>query len=339
MTRDETQLRFAICWRPVPARVGEEHIITRLLRGHHCDAIQTQDTSLALHAFDVVLILENCRWFPTIMDELAAMKKNTRRPLLVVWHWEPLPLPKAAGVPLPSLRGREIAKIMLRDVRATDVYTNLTNLRRLSRQGRPDLLIVSSQAWQESLAERGIAAHWVPYGYESGDGAPIVGPRDIEALFLGALDVPRRKRIIKQLRRHGVDLIAKGSWFDSAFWAEDRTRLINRAKAFINIQRYPGEISAHRLILGMANKSLVVSEPIYRPTPFIPGEHYVEAEVSEMPETLNYYRTHRAERDIIVDRAYHFVTEELTMETSVSRILSLIGDRAATDALSASPRE
>ena len=173
---------------------------------------------------------------------------------------------------------------MLRDVRATDVYTNLAALRRLSRQGSPDLLIVSSQAWQESLAEHGIDAHWVPYGYGIGDGVPIVGSRDIEALFLGALDVPRRKRIIKELRRRGVDLTAKGSWFDKEFWAEDRTRLINRAEAFINIQRYPGEISAHRLILGMANKSLVVSEPVYRPAPFVPGEHYVEAEVDGIPK-------------------------------------------------------
>jgi hypothetical protein len=260
------------------------------------------------------------------MDELAAMKKNTRRPLLVVWHWEPLPLPTAAGIPSPSLSARELAKIMLRDVRATDVYTNLADLPRLSRQGWPDLLIVSSQAWQESLAEQGIAAHWVPYGYKIGDGAPIVGPRHIEALFLGALDVPRRKRIIKVLWRRGIDLIAKYSWFDKAFWAEDRTRLINRAEAFINIQRYRRETSAHRLILGMANKSLVVSEPMYRPTPFIPGKHYIEAEVSAMPEALNYSRTHREERDRIVDRAYRFVTEEHTLETSVSRILSLIGN-------------
>ena len=92
--RDETQLSFAICWRPIPARVGEEHIMTRLLRNRGYRAIQTQDTSLAFHAFDVVLILENCHWFPIIMDELVAMKKNTRRPLIVVWHWEPLPLPK-----------------------------------------------------------------------------------------------------------------------------------------------------------------------------------------------------------------------------------------------------
>ena len=165
-------------------------------------------------------------------------------PLVVVWHWEPLPLPKAAGIPAPSLSLRERAKVVLRDVRATDVYTNLSHLRRLSRQGRPDLLIVSSQAWQESLAEHGIAAHWLPYGYESRDGAPIDGPRDIDALFLGALEIPRRKRLIKQLRRNGVGLIAKGSWFDETCWGKDRTRLINRAEVFINLQRYRGEVSA-----------------------------------------------------------------------------------------------
>ena len=59
-------------------------------------------------------------------------------------------------MPRPWLSVREMVKIMLRDVRATDVYTNLAALRRLSRQGSPDLLIVSSQAWQESLAEHGI---------------------------------------------------------------------------------------------------------------------------------------------------------------------------------------
>ena len=232
-----------------------------------------------------------------------------------------------AGLPPPSLSLRERAKILFNDTRRNDPYTNLSHLTRMSREGWYDLLIVSSQAWQESLRERGISCHWVPYGYESGDGAPTGVPRDIAALFLGAVNVPRRKRIIGELRRRGVDLVAKGSWFDRALWGRDRTRLINRADTLINIQRYRGEISAHRLILGMANRALIVSEPIYRPTPFIPGEHYVEAEVGDMPATLSYYRTHLEERDRIVDRAYRFVTEELTMESSVSRILSLVAAR------------
>lgn len=288
--------------------------------------MQMQDAPVPLNVYDVVLILENSCWFPNVLATLESMKKGPGRPLLAVWHWEPLPMPRSAGVPLPSLSVRELAKAVLKDIRATDVYTNLARLTKLSKKQWPDLLMVSSQAWQESLAERGIGAHWVPYGYAPEYGAPTSGPRDIEALFLGALNVPRRSKAIRQLRRSGIDLVTRGSWFDKTYWGKDRTRLINRSKAFINIQRYAGEISAHRLILGMANKSLVISEPIYKPAPFIPGEHYVETEVGNMPATLNFYRTQPEERARIADRAYSFVSEELRMDASISRILSLVAD-------------
>ena len=79
----------------------------------------------------------------------------------------------------------------------------------------------------------------------------------------------------------------------------------------------------------MANKALVVSEPIYRPAPFVPGEHFVEADVDDMPALLHYYRTHRAERDRVVERAHRFVTEELTMEAAVARLVSLVGEHSA----------
>jgi hypothetical protein len=308
----------------VAARAGEEHVVTRLLRASGHSVIQTRDTRLDVGAFDVLLILENYRWFPKIIREFLVARRTARRPLLVVWHWEPLPLPRASGAPIPRLSVREVAKILLRDTRATDVYTNLFDLWRLSRRGLPDLLVVSSSAWKESLDHYGIPSEWVPFGYENGDGALLDVPRDIGVLFLGALDVPRRKRVIDRLRRRGVDVSACGSWFEPSTWGPSRTHLINRAETFLNIQRYPREISAHRLILGMANRSLVVSEPIYRPQPFVPGRHYVEVDIPDVPDALDYYRTHPTERDRIVDRAYRFVTEELRMETSVSRILSLI---------------
>jgi hypothetical protein len=323
-----TELNIAVCWRPIPARAGEEHAVTRILRQYGSRAVQTGDANLDVREFDVVLMLENCGWFSKVLGQFEARENDAERPLLVVWNWEPLPLPKPAGVPRPKLSAREIAKILLRDNRATDVYTNLRNLQRLNRRGWPLLLLVSSQAWQESLAEQGISAHWVPYGYEAGDGIRAAeepdGERDIEALFLGELTIPRRRKIIKQLRSLGVNLVARGSWFEKQLWGDGRTRLINRSQSFVNIQRLPGEIGAHRLILGMANRSLVISEPIYKPAPFMPGEHYVEAEVREMPEVLGYYRAHPAERADIVDRAYRFVTQELRMEASISRILSLI---------------
>jgi len=301
MTRDETRLSVAICWRPILARVGEEHPVTRLLQSRCRHVVQTNDKPLDAGAFDVVLMLENSRWIPTILAEMAAMKNDAQRPIHAVWHWEPLPLPKAAGLAPPSLSIRELAKTVLRGVRATDLYANLADLKRLSRNGFPDLLIVSSQALQESLVEHGIPAHWEPYDYEIGDGAPIAGNRDIEALYLGALDVRRRQRIAKQLRRRGVDLVSRGSWLDKALWGESRTHLVNR------------------------------------PAPFIPGRHYVEADVGEMPEALNYYHTHSEERNSIVDRTHRFVTEELRMEATVSQILAPVAEirtrgRDVTDA-------
>ena len=322
------ELRIAVCWRPIPARAGEEHAVTRILRQYGNRVVQTRDANLDVGAFDVVLMLENHGWFSKVLRQLEAQETDTERPLVVVWHWEPLPLPDGAGVARPKLSAREIAKILLRDSRATDVYTNLRNLQRLSRKGWAVLLLVSSQAWQESLAERGISAQWIPYGYEDGDGIRAAteadGKRDIEALFLGEMNIPRRRRIVKQLRSLGVNLVACGSWFEKQLWGDGRTRLINRSQSFLNIQRLPGEIGAHRMILGMANRSLVISEPIYKPAPFLPGAHYVEAEVREMPEVLKYYRAHPEERADIVERAYGFVTRELRMEASIARILSLI---------------
>src|SRR5262245_6599782 len=166
---EQSRLRFVVCWRPVPARLGEVHAVTRVLRGLGHQTIQSDDGHLDLEQVDVVIILENCRWFPTITSRLAARRATSPLPLVVVWHWEPLPLPAAAGRPPPSLSLRERVKILLGDVRATDPYTNLAHVNRMSRQGWCDLLIVSSPAWQQSLMERGISSHWVPYGYDSGD--------------------------------------------------------------------------------------------------------------------------------------------------------------------------
>lgn len=321
-------LRLAVAWRPVPARVGEEHTVTRLLRDRGFAVIQTQDGHLDLDALEVVLVLENARWFPTIVHDLASRAR--RRPRLVVWHWEPLPLPRSAGVPPSRLHWKELAKIALRDPRATDVYSNLAGLRRLGDLALPDLLLVSSRAWQQSLAEEGLASEFLPYGFEDAEEPPARGSRHIEALFLGALDVPRRRRIIRRLRRSGVALTALGSWHSPDLWGRSRARLIHRADAFLNLQRSPGQMSTDRLLLGMVGKALVVSEPIYRPEPFVPGEHYVEAEVDEMPDVLAHYRRNRDERDQIVDRAHRFVTGKLSMGGSLDHLDPLLRGLVST---------
>jgi len=214
----------------------------------------------------------------------------------------------------------------LRDRRASDVYSNYWRLRRLVQKGLPNVLTVSTPGRQEFLSERGITSHHVPLGHDPFYGHDMGLIRDIDVLFLGDLRIPRRKRLIKRLRRNGVTLEAVGSWFDPTFWGENRTRLLNRTRVLLNIQRYPGELSGSRLILALANKALPISEPMYSPAPYVPGKHFVSATIEEMPEAIEYYLTHNEERKRIVDEGHRLVTQKVTMKRSISRILELIGE-------------
>jgi len=227
-------------------------------------------------------------------------------------------------LPWPRLNWWETAKFILRDTGATDVYTNYLMLRRWTSHGLPDILVTATLGRCEFLAERGILAHWVPLGYEPSCGQDLGLPRNIDVLFLGAPDVPRRNRLLRRLRKNGIHVKVMGSYVDPHCWGEHRTELLNRAKILLNLARTPGEFPDLRLILGMANKALVISEPIYRSDPFVPGRHFVSASIEEMPERIRYYLTQNEERGLISEMAYQLITQDITMERSVSRILNLL---------------
>jgi hypothetical protein len=315
---------ITICYRPVPAMMGKPHTTASALIEAGYQVTQVMDGRLDLTPDRIVWILGNANWFPAICRQLIDTPKPERPPV-IIWHCEPLPPPKASGLPWPRPYLREIARVILRPKKATDIYTNYFRLRRLAQRGVPDLLVASTLSRYEFLTERGMAAHWVPLGYA----APVHGrdmslSRDIDILFLGTLDVPRRNRQLERLRRKGIDVSIVGSWFDPACWGESRARLLNRTKILLNISRHPGNLSDSRLILGMANKALVISEPMYNPAPFVPGQHYVSADVDEMPEAVRYYLAHEDERQRIVDEGYRLVTQEATAAHSASRILELL---------------
>lgn len=317
---------ISVCFRPRAGKRYKHNRVTSILKASGYQVTERSDGPLDIESGSVLWILGNANWFPKVFRQLESTPQS-RRPLVVLWHFEPLPPPKESKLSWPRLNLREIGKILLRDARATDVYTNYFRLRRLVQKGLPDLLVVSTLSRHEFLAEKGIAATWVPLGYSKSIGQDMELQRDINVLFLGALNIPRRKRNITHLRRRGVNILTMGSWSDPTCWGDNRTRLLNRTKIFLNILRFPGELSGLRLILGMANKALVISEPMYNPAPFVPGKHYINATIKEMPEIIRYYLTHEYERKRIVNEAYLFVTQELTMERSVSRILELIRER------------
>jgi glycosyltransferase involved in cell wall biosynthesis len=317
---------ITFCYRALAHNRGQLHIVASSLAAAGCHVTQVGDGPLNLGAEEIVWIFGNANWYPFIRQQLVARPKS-ERPFVVIWHAEPLPLPKAAGLPWPRLHLGEIVQILRRSIDATDVYTNYFRLWSLARKGLPDLLIVSTPGGCEFLGERGITAHWVPFGYDPSYGRDLALSRDIDVLFLGALDIPRRNRLIKRLRQQGINLLAVGSWSDPALWGENRTRLLNRAKIVLNLQRYPGQFSGMRFILGMANRALVISEPIYHPAPYVPGKHYVSATIEAIPQIIRYYLAHDDERAVIASEGHRFVTQELTLARSVFRILELIRER------------
>lgn len=314
------RLRITVCQRRLANGRAERPELTVELRAQGHEVLETDDGSIELGACDLIWIQGNANWYPHVCRQLSAA---TRRPATLIWHTEPLPPPAASGLPRPRLELREIAKIVLRDRRATDVYTNFSRLRQLARRGLPDCLVVSGRARQEFLAEHGIAAHWVPPGYSLEHGCDLGLERDIDVLFLGTLDVKRRRHALKRLEKAGLDITVEGSWYDSRAWGENRTRLLNRAKILLDLQRYPGELSGLRLILAMANKCLVVSEPIHDSSPFLTGEHFVTSTLQHMPQVVRHFLAHAGERQRIVEAGYRFVTEDLTLSRTVTSVLEM----------------
>jgi hypothetical protein len=179
--------------------------------------------------------------------------------------------------------------------------------------------------------EQGISAYhvpigWSPYAHDRYEGKP----KDVDALFLGISDplrTPRRHKCLRRLEEEPISLLIKGSWRDPDCWGNKRKELLNRTKILINIHRHPNEFEGFRLLLGMANKALVISEPIYKPAPYEPGVHYISVPMEKMADTIRYYLKNAGERERIANEGYEFVTQKLTLENSLNRVIPLIQEK------------
>src|SRR5256886_10718473 len=119
MAGDLQKLAITFCFRTFADNQGKLHVVASSLAAAGCRVTQTGDEPLRLRADEVVWISGNANWFPVIRRQLAATPR-AERPLVVIWHTEPLPPPTAAGLPWPRLHARELAKILLRHANATD---------------------------------------------------------------------------------------------------------------------------------------------------------------------------------------------------------------------------
>jgi len=320
-----TRRSVSLCYRVLDVLAGSEIPFRESLTRCDCDVAPiTDDSADRIPPPNAWLVIfGNAAWYPNVTRRLLATPRK-RRPHVLIWHSEPLPPARATGLPAPWLNLREMAKIVLRDPRATDVYTNYHTLRKLHGEGIPDVLVLSSRGRQEFLAERGMPGHFAPLGCDPSMGRDLGIARDIDVLFLGILDVPRRNRLLAALRRQHIDLTTVGSWSDPSLWGEGRTRLLNRTKILVNLARTPSEFSGYRLSLGMANKALVVSEPIYRPEPFVPGTHFVMVPMDQVGAMIRHFLEAEDERRIMTETASRFVREHATLQHSTERIVRLM---------------
>jgi hypothetical protein len=292
-----------------------------LLCERGCGVQLVDDGGVTASAGTQVWIVGSLNWYPRTLDRLGQLPQ-AERPGVLVWHTENLPAPKAAHLARYRLDTRELVKIATRSWRAVDPHTNARRLRQAYRRGLVDAVVVTSEGKREYLEEADIPCRVVPIGWHAGHGTDLGLARDIDVIFLAEVEGGRRKRALGALRRAGVEVLVTGSWREPRFWGEERTRLLNRAKVLLSILRYPGAFVGQRLLLGAANGAVVVSEPLYRPDPWVPGEHYVSAPLDSMPEAIGRVLDDESERRRIADAARSLVDRELTLERSATALLA-----------------
>jgi hypothetical protein len=329
---------------------GDDAAAFERLRGHSIELLVREDITMSSApvagevleglGFDVRLVGEGAvdlspdrivlaagatRSYRRTLERIAAVPA-ARRPVVLLWHTEPLPMPRACGARAQPLTVRELGKIVLRDRRVNDHYSNARFLRRLAQAGFVDALAVATGAYQAYLAEQGIPVHRVPLGYHASQGRLLDLERDVDVLFLGETRMRRRQRILRRLRQEGVNVTVLGDYSDPDLWGESRTTLLNRTKIMLHIPRLEGHCSDIRMNISMACGALLVSEPLCLPDPFMPGVHHVEAPLDELAAAIRRNLDDEQARRAIADRAHAFLTKELTLEQSFARLLALAAD-------------
>lgn len=310
-----------------------------------------------LSAGDILLLIGTGRWaHPDSVRELReAARRGVRR---VLWQLEPLPPPvegwprriltadlaNARGAwkiqsPLGKVArtalGSTLASALTVSMRHSPVDPSLLRARKIMgyplkqardiaqfwRDGLLDHILVSVPSRQAFLAQHQIPSEVVPVGFMRELGSIMPGlARDIDVLFLGQVSDRRADLLASiqaRLQRHGRVLHI----VDRNCYGEARTRILNRSKIILNLQKFPWEFPIIRLLMAMACKTLVVSESAGDPGPFLEDRHLIVRDAGELGEALVTYLARDDERARITDAAHAFVTEEFTLASLLSEAL------------------
>jgi hypothetical protein len=300
---------------------------------------------------DVIFVLGPKGPLTPVVNRLLACSSN-RRPLLVIYQTEQFPnpgLPEWIRYPIALIRsGLERMSFRQHDGGrwAQQPYVNWMieramrfryygDLHWIKRSGLNYLIPVESPWTANFLRERGlntIATDGFWYPNQSDWGADLSLARDIPVLWMGKYGSNRRKALLRRIRTElgyrGVDLLSVDGVEHPYADGKERTVILNRTKVVLNLLRRKWDNNLGRFYLAALNRAIFISEPMFpHSLMIVPGKHFVESPVAQLPEVIAYYVTHDPERKRITDAAYELVTKEITINGTLGKILDAIPEQ------------
>jgi len=138
-----------------------------------------------------------------------------------------------------------------------------------------------------------------------------------DCLFFGRYsDKPRRKEILNKLNKE-FNFYPK---FEGIYDFELK-KAIKQSKIILNIHQSDGFFPEWlRIILGIANKRLVISEPLKGIAPLNINRDIIVARDYELPKKIFHYLNDRDDYDKVVQEAYNLVKKRYRMENYVKEM-------------------
>lgn len=298
--------------------------------------IEARDVSTGADEAEVDLLLAVGSVF--LYPGLVARPPSARR---VLWHVEPLPRMSSSsrdGIHrwLPTGRLLDLSRAavpsLARSARwrrwreqAANVREPLTNLVQLRRHAAAfDRIVIDAQSRAQGALEAGVPVDVVLFGYHQSYAGPIgaTGPRDIDVVALGNVHpVARRQRILAsvedELNRSNIELAR----INGHAYGTDRRRVLERARVSMDVHRIPGGYPLYNFILASAAGAALVTEPLVRPEPLVPGVHYVEAGSSDLAKAARDLLLDEPRRLRIVEAAQALLTSDLDLRRNLESAL------------------
>jgi hypothetical protein len=199
----------------------------------------------------------------------------------------------------------------------------------LQKAGVLSVLAISSRWTADFLQKRGFDPIILPPSVMEGEYLEL--ERDIPVLWLGKAGSSRRSRHLKQIRAdlkaRGIDILMVDGVEHPYVFGKERTILLNRTKIILNILREEWDDNSMRYVLAAPCRTLIVTEPTLPHSFFKPGVHLVEADISEIADTISYYLEHDEEREKIVEAAHSLVTNQSGLDKMIQIMVCVLEQR------------